>query len=169
MKFALLRNAQIRAVPPPHPQPATHTFLFLFQGAVNYRKQKEGGAQHSSVPQGVGTGLHLCLVHTGHSPRTSMRPRAPLLISLPPRALPRLTGQQTRAWGRDMSCSVVEPDRAGDKPHMGCLLCPAWPQTWYMARENFLSSLASEGRFWLLILGVVSKKHGQTPKGNSAS
>ena len=72
MKFALLRNVQISAVTAPPPLSVS----LLFQGAINYHKQKEAtayidGSQHSSTPQGVGVALHLHLIYTGHSLRTA--------------------------------------------------------------------------------------------------
>lgn len=74
MKFALLKNTQISTVLPATP----FSFCsFIFQGAINYHKQKEATAQmghgtEMSLKE-VGRALELVLGPTWHSPWTSGR------------------------------------------------------------------------------------------------
>lgn len=94
------------------------------------------GSPHSNVPQGVGTAPHLHLADTGYSLRTCTRPRALVLVCIPPRALPGVTGQLTGAWGQNMGCLARQLERAGGKYQKGCRLCPVWPQTWYTTQNH---------------------------------
>lgn len=62
--------------------------------------------------------------------------KAQVLVCIPPRALPGVTGQLTGAWGQNMGYSARQLERAGDKYQKGCCLCPVWPQTWYTTQNH---------------------------------